>query len=53
MSTNDRCFINKGIMEIIFKKLADPANQKILKKWANSEVRREKLQQEVSKIYEQ
>lgn len=52
MTTNDRCRVNKGIMEIIFKKLADPSNQKILKKWANSEIRREKLQQSVSKIYE-
>jgi len=50
MATNDRCRINKGIMEIIFKKLADQNNRKILEKWANVEVRREKLQQLANKI---
>lgn len=53
MATSDRCRVSKGIMEIIFNKLAVPANRKILKKWADSEIRREKLQQSVSKKYDE
>lgn len=33
MSYNDRCKINKGILEFIFKKLQDKKTSKILKSW--------------------
>lgn len=45
MASNGRCRIQKGVMEIIFKKLADPANEKILMRWAQSELRKGRLKE--------
>ncbi len=50
--TNSRCQINKGIFEILFKRLADPKNEKIFRKWAAYDLRRAKLQQLANKNYE-
>lgn len=38
LKNNDRCKTNMGLFDMIFKKIQDPKNKKVLERWAEKEI---------------